>query len=83
MPHHWQQARLLQRSGGKPPSQTTGDLDTLYAQNTAIAGRVAMLAVTVAQKSGCKAFTAAPQKSPVRVVEKVSNPDALCMLGTT
>ena len=64
-------ARLEDVFDGEPPKQTAGELAEVYNHNNAIHVRAAQLAAAVAQKTGCKTFKAAPQKSIVRVVEKV------------
>ena len=76
-------ARLQERFSGKPPRQFTGDLAELYAQNDTIRTRVAKIADVIATKTGCKTFKAAPQKSPVRVIEKsaLAPVDANAALG--
>ena len=63
--------RLENLFSGQSPKQTAGELAKVYDHNNAIHVRAAQLAAAVAQKTGCKTFNAAPQKSIVRVVEKV------------
>ena len=64
--------RLEVRSGGSPPQQAVTELGQLIHNNLAMAVRLDNFATVFANKTGCKLFRLAPQKSPLRVVEKVA-----------